>query len=143
VNGVNRINREVDTVREDYLMTEYSRAWVPGGTWFFTVNLAGRKKNRLLIDRIDLQKSAFREIRLRRSFRIVAIVIFPDHLHCIWTLPPCDTDFSSRWNLIKSRFSRGIEKGERISESRSRRGERGIWQRTIFGAPHTKLLSNR
>src|SRR4030042_77854 len=110
-------------------MTEYRRPWLPGGTWFFTVNLAERRGNRLLIERLDLLRSAFRSVRLRRPFRIEAVVILPDHLHCIWTLPPGDTDFSSRWGLIKSQFSRGIEKVERISQSRSRRGERGIWQR--------------
>jgi len=44
--------------------------------------------------------------------------------HCIWTLPPDDADFSTRWGLIKGYFSRSIEKGERISDSRIKRGER-------------------
>ncbi len=113
-------------------MTEYRRAWLPGGTWFFTVNLAERRGNRLLIERIDVLRKAFQSVRLRRPYRLQAIVILPDHLHCIWTLPPDDTDFSRRWSLIKAQFSRGIDKGERISESRSKRGERGIWQRRFW-----------
>ena len=113
-------------------MSEYRRAWLPGGTWFFTVNLAERRGNRLLVERIDLLRHAFRGVRMRRPFRLEAVVILPEHLHCIWTLPAGDTDFSSRWSWIKGQFSRGIDKGERISQSRSKRGERGIWQRRFW-----------
>jgi putative transposase len=113
-------------------MTEYRRAWMDGGTWFFTVNLAERRENTLLVDRIDHLRAAFGSVQLRHPFRIEAFVILPDHLHCIWTLPQDDTDFSNRWGLIKRQFSRGIEKRERISESRARRGERGIWQRRFW-----------
>jgi len=113
-------------------MTDYRRARVPGGTWFFTVNLAGRRGNRLLLERIGLLRTAFRNVLQRHSFHMDAFVILPDHLHCIWTLPPGDADFSLRWSLIKGEYSRGIEKGEWISESRSKRGERGIWQRRFW-----------
>lgn len=61
-----------------------------------------------------------------------AIVILPDHLHAIWTLPEHDADFATRWRLIKSAFSRGVPNGERVSASRSERGERGIWQRRYW-----------
>jgi len=40
-------------------MTEYRRIYIPGASWFFTVNLAERKGNRLLIDKIDLLREAF------------------------------------------------------------------------------------
>jgi putative transposase len=113
-------------------VTQYRRAWLPGGTWFFTVNLAERLENRLLVDRIDLLRLAFRKVRQGHPFDLDAVVILPDHLHCIWTLPPNDADFSNRWGLIKGYFSRAIEKDERISESRSRRGERGVWQRRFW-----------
>jgi putative transposase len=113
-------------------MTEYRRAWLPGGTWFFTVNLAERQRNKLIVEKIYLLREAFERVGFRYPFRQEAFVIMPDHLHCIWTLPHGDTDFSIRWSLIKAQFSRGIEKGERISESRSARGERGIWQRRFW-----------
>jgi putative transposase len=113
-------------------MTEYRRAWSPGGTWFFTVNLANRRGNRLLVDRIDLLRRSFRNVHRRHSFKVEAIVVLPDHLHCIWTLPPGDTGFAGRWTLIKSEFSRRVEKGEWISRSRIERGERGIWQRRFW-----------
>ena len=113
-------------------MTEYRRFRHPGGTWFFTVNLAERHDNRLLIDRIDTLRSAFAHVKSAHSFEITAAVILPDHLHCIWTLPDGDSDFSVRWSLIKAYFSRHIEKGERISRSRKKRGERGLWPRRFW-----------
>ena len=61
-----------------------------------------------------------------------AVVIMPDHLHCIWTLPPEDSDHSTRWSLLKARFSRGLPTAERISWSRMKRRERGIWQRRFW-----------
>jgi putative transposase len=77
-------------------MPDYVRAYVPGGSYFFTVALLERRR-RLLTENIE----AFGSVRARRPFRIDAIVILPDHLHCLWTLPPNDSDFSTRWRLIK------------------------------------------
>jgi putative transposase len=113
-------------------MTEYRRAHVPGASWFFTVNLAERKENRLLIDHIDELRLAFAYVKKRRPFHMDAVVILPDHLHCIWTLPPGDTDYSNRWNQIKGHFSRSIDRQERISSSRQARRERGLWQRRFW-----------
>ena len=113
-------------------MTQYRRPTVPGATWFFTVNLAERKGNSLLVDEVGALRSAFREVQAAHPFRIEAVVILPDHLHCIWMLPPGDSDFSTRWGLIKGNFSRAIVNGERRSDSRQKRGERGIWQRRFW-----------
>ncbi|MFO1417115.1 MAG: transposase [Methylotetracoccus sp.] len=99
-------------------MTEYCRAHVPGATWFFTVNLAERTGNSLLVDRIGDLRRAMREVKSRHPFRLDAVEILPDHLHCVWTLPPDDADFSTRWGLIKARFSRFVDTGERRSASR-------------------------
>jgi putative transposase len=106
----------------------YRRNLVPGGSFFFTVNLADRR-SRLLTERADLLREAFRYVRSRHPFTVDAIVVLPDHLHAIWTLPPGDADYAMRWRLIKAFFSRGIDTGERISASGERKGERGIWQR--------------
>ena len=113
-------------------MTEYRRFYHPGATWFFTVNLAERRGNRLLTERIDVLRAAFAHVKAHHPFTIDAIAVLPDHLHCILTLPDGDSDFSTRWGLIKSHFSRNIEKGERISKSRGKRGERGLWQRRFW-----------
>ena len=110
-------------------MTEYRRFYIPKAMWFFTVNLAERRNNRLLVENIELLRDAFRYVKQRKQFEINAIVIMPDHLHCIWTLPENDGDYSVRWNLLKGYFSRKIPNSERISESRQKRRERGLWQR--------------
>lgn len=112
-------------------MTNYRRNFIAGGSFFFTVNLADRQ-SRLLIDNIELLRNAFRYTRSRHPFQIEAIAVMPEHLHTIWTLPPDDLDYATRWRLIKTTFSRGLPKGERISNSRSNKGERGIWQRRYW-----------
>lgn len=86
-------------------MTNYRRTFVPGATYFFTVNLADRRRT-LLIDHIDLLRDAIRYTRQRHPFLIDAMVVLPDHLHAIWTLPWGDADFPLRWRLIKTWFSR-------------------------------------
>jgi len=112
-------------------MTNYRRNFVPGGSFFFTVNLAERR-SRLLTEHVDQLRTAFRVTRAAHPFTTEAIVILPDHLHAIWTLPEGDRDFATRWRLIKSAFSRALPKREPISESRRSRGERGIWQRRYW-----------
>src|SRR4030065_1785419 len=112
-------------------MTSYRRISVAGGSFFFTVNLADRQSS-LLTDHIASLREAFREVRSRHPFRVEAIVVLPEHLHTIWTLPPDDLDYAMRWRLIKTAFSRGLPKGECVSPSRRDRGERGIWQRRYW-----------
>jgi putative transposase len=76
-------------------VTAYRRNFVAGGFYFFTVNLAERRL-RLLTDNIALLRAAFLETRRRHPFTIDAIVVLPDHLHTIWTLPGRDNDFATR-----------------------------------------------
>ncbi|MGH8538596.1 MAG: REP-associated tyrosine transposase [Gammaproteobacteria bacterium] len=94
--------------------------------------LAERKGNRLLVSHIDALGWAFRYVRERHPFRLEAVVVLPDHLHCIWTLPSGDSYFSMRWNVLKGHVSRAIDEGERISQSREKRRERGLWQRRFW-----------
>ena len=112
-------------------MTNYRRNLARGGSFFFTVNLEDRRRT-LLTDHIDLLRRAFRETRSRHPFTIDAIVVLPEHLHVMWTLPEGDADYATRWRLIKSSFSRGLPAGEAVSASRAQRAERGIWQRRYW-----------
>lgn len=73
-----------------------------------------------------------RRVRRLYSFRIEAWVVLPDHLHCVWTLPPGDGDFAVRWRLIKLLFCKELPHEERLSAMRRRRKERGIWQRRYW-----------
>ncbi|MEO8171406.1 MAG: transposase [Oxalobacteraceae bacterium] len=100
--------------------------------YFFTVNLAERRGNGLLIRHIDALRAAFRVTMQAHPFVIEAAVVLPDHLHCLWRLPLGDDDFPLRWRLIKATFSRALPHGECVSASRMRKGERGIWQRRYW-----------
>ncbi|MCW8830834.1 MAG: transposase [Gammaproteobacteria bacterium] len=110
---------------------QYRRSNTKGGTYFFTVNLANRSQT-LLVDNYHLLKEAIRIVKQRHPFHIDAMVVLPDHLHTIWTLPVDDADFSKRWGLIKSGFSRKLPKNELRSKSRQSKAERGIWQRRFW-----------
>ncbi|WP_251358808.1 transposase [Kangiella sp. TOML190] len=85
---------------------QYRRAYVDGGTYFFTINLYNRKQT-LLTDHVDLLRESFRYVKSRHPFTIDAIVVLPDHLHLIMTLP-ADDDFSTRIGLIKQHFTRHL-----------------------------------
>jgi putative transposase len=111
-------------------MVRYRRNPVPGGTYFFTVALEDRRSS-ILIDHVDALRTAFRTTRTERPFAIEAIVVLPDHLHAICTLPPEDADFSGRWRRIKGHFSsRMIESG--AVRTRHANGEYALWQRRFW-----------
>lgn len=111
-------------------MSSYLRPHVPGARIFFTVALQQRGSS-LLCTKVQRLREAVAFTRHERPFGIDAWVVLPDHLHCIWTLPEGDSDFATRWRLIKSRFSRGLPPGERRPSHRARQ-ERGIWQRRYW-----------
>jgi putative transposase len=111
-------------------MTDYRRNFIAGGSFFFTVNLAGRRL-RLLTEHIDELRDAFRETRRHHPFTIDAMVVLPDHLHAVWTRPEGDADFAMRWRLIKSGFSRRLTTGERISDSRAAPVKLGLVPRVM------------
>ena len=111
-------------------MPRYRRWFVPGGTYFFTVNLI-RRESRLLVEQIDLFRAGYRETIRKQPFETIAICVLPNHLHVIWKLPEGDDDFPGRWRRIKSAFSRGLSK-ERDPAPGRRPGERGIWQRRYW-----------
>ena len=90
-------------------MVAYRRYYIKGGTRFFTVNLKDRR-SRLLTERIALFRYSISVVNQRRPFIINAWVVLPEHLHCIWTLPNNDDDFSSRWRDIKGCFSRTLKR---------------------------------
>ena len=112
-------------------MSNYRRNRVSGGTYFFTVNLLEREKS-LLVDHIDALREAIRDTKIRKPFHIDAWVVLPDHLHCIWTLPKDDSDYSGRWREIKKGFSKSFPSVEYRSNSRIKKNERGIWQRRFW-----------
>jgi len=117
-------------------MPNYRRFTVPGATLFFTVVTDQRR--RFLVDSParSCLRQAFQVVQQRYPFDIPAIVLLPDHLHALWTLPHGDAEYSMRWRRIKEEFTErylalgGVE-GPR-SDSRQRRGERAVWQRRFW-----------
>ncbi|ASA60658.1 MULTISPECIES: REP-associated tyrosine transposase RayT [Enterobacteriaceae] len=85
-------------------MSEYRRYYLKGGSWFFTVNLRNRR-SQLLTTQYQTLRNAIIKVKRARPFEINAWVVLPEHMHCIWTLPESDDDFSSRWREIKKQFT--------------------------------------
>ncbi|UQY34196.1 transposase [Pseudomonas fulva] len=112
-------------------MPNYRRAQVLGATYFFTVNLRDRTSN-LLTREIDLLRETVRATRARHPFHIDAWVVLPDHMHCLWTLPPGDANFARRWKVIKFAFAKRLPLTETRTVNQQRRRERGIWQRRYW-----------
>jgi putative transposase len=111
-------------------MVRYRRNFIPGGTYFFTVALADRR-SKALVDHIGALRSAFRSARRERPFVIDAIVVLPDHLHAILTLPSNDADFSGRWRRIKGHFSSELMDAG-LALNRRPNGELALWQRRFW-----------
>src|SRR5262249_10718049 len=112
------------------------RHYVPGGIYFFTVVTHQRRP--ILANELSrcCLREAIQEEQEKRPFEIFAMVLLPDHLHSVWTLPNGDHDYSLRWQKIKEGFTRrylksgGMEGASRRSRFRHR--ERAIWQRRFW-----------
>jgi putative transposase len=113
---------------------QYRRAFFLGGSYFFTVVTERRRPLLATPEAIDLLRNALRTVRAARPFTIDAIVILPDHLHCIWTLPPEDIDFSTRWRLIKTWFTKHYDPELRPTPhpARSAKGAQMLWQQRFW-----------
>jgi putative transposase len=113
---------------------QYRRAKIKGGTYFFT--LVTHKRHKILCepDNVPLLREIVRSVKANHPFTIDAFVLLPDHLHCIWTLPEGDCDFSTRWRLIKSEFSRRCHPKykQQPSASRQRKKEQAVWQQRFW-----------
>ncbi len=109
---------------------QYKRSIEKGATFFFTVVTHKRRKILCHESNVALLREAFQTVKGRHPFTIDAFVLMPDHLHCIWTLPENDNNFSMRWRQIKSHFSRHCldEFKEPQTTVNQRRGEQSIWQ---------------
>jgi putative transposase len=84
----------------------------------------------------QLLRESLQQARTRRHFETIAAVLLPDHLHCIWTLPAGDSDFSTRWRQIKAAVTRGWLAGGsdegRLSSGKRREKARGVWEQRYW-----------
>ena len=111
-------------------MVRYRRNRIAGGKFFFTLTLADRRST-ALVDHVGALRAAFRVTRQERPFAIDAVVILPDHLHAILSLPADDADFPGRWRRIKGYFSTHLlVAGTDIR--RHGNGELALWQRRYW-----------
>ena len=113
---------------------QYRRARPPGGTYFFTVVTHGRQRFLCEPENVALLKSIFRSVMAAHPFLVDAMVVLPDHLHCLWTLPADDRDFSTRWRLSKTTFTRQCGACHKSLPSAARLGkkEQAVWQRRFW-----------
>lgn len=115
-------------------MSRYRRPHVAGATYFFTVVTHRRQRILTHDDVRQALREAMRAAKARLPFRVEALVLLPDHLHAVMTLPPEDGDFSARWGMIKRQVARSarhlVTEGQ--TDSRLKRGEIGFWQRRFW-----------
>lgn len=107
-----------------------------GSTYFFTVVTHLRRPILCTQESRGALRAAVAHARSLHPFAVDAWVLLPDHLHCIWTLPEGDRDFSVRWGLIKAGFTKRIAEGlpeaTRVSASRRQHREKAVWQRRFW-----------
>ena len=117
-------------------MPNYRRAKTKGGTYFLTV--VTYRRQRFLCDKNvrDALRNGIQNTRTTHPFKIDGWVLLPDHLHCIWTLPPNDAAFGIRWTMIKQFVTRqcspDLHRDDWMNESKRRRKESTIWQRRFW-----------
>lgn len=111
----------------------YYRRWrQEGGKVFLTIVTYGRRKFLTSPDARAILRDAMTDTRQDRPWTTDGIVLLPDHLHVLWTLPPGDDDYSTRVALIKKSFTETWLAGGRAeaastaAQKRTRR--RGLWQ---------------
>jgi REP-associated tyrosine transposase len=113
----------------------YRRARVPGGTYFFTL-VTGQRRALFNAPRsVRALEEAIADVRSHRPFEVEAQVILPDHLHAMWALPEGDADYSTRWRLIKSHFTRAYVRTVTpapVGTSRRTKREQSVWQRRFW-----------
>jgi putative transposase len=117
-------------------MPEYRRVRTAGGTYFFTL-ITHLRRPILTNEVVRLSwRKGIQRARQTLPFQIDAWVLLPDHLHAIWTLPPEDDNYAARWAIIKRRVStlcgKQFNEIEKLSESKHKRKESGVWQRRYW-----------
>jgi putative transposase len=115
-------------------MSQYIRARTGGATYFFTVNLQDRGA-RQLIDHVAELRACLADVKTRHPFTIDAMVVLPEHLHALWTLPPGDADYATRWMLLKQSFTGRLHAGGYLTQSaaeKRRKGQRSLWQQRFW-----------
>ncbi len=117
-------------------MSQYHRVRMEGGSYFFTVVTYRRQPLLTQPESRQILREVVQQVRQEYPFVIDAWVLLPEHMHCIWTLPPGDSDYSKRWGLIKAGFSKRardlFRRDEWMNTSKAKHRESTIWQRRFW-----------
>ena len=116
-------------------MSNYKRLKLEGGTFFFTVVTYKRQPVFDIPECITHHRASIKETRRTYPFVIDAWVLLPEHMHCIWTLPDKDNNYSRLWGLIKQGFTKrakGILPEQSNFLSRIKHREASVWQRRFW-----------
>ena len=117
-------------------MSNYRRVTVCGATYFFTVNTHLRQQILLDTDVRTALREAIGRVRETMPFTVDAWVLLPDHMHCLWTLPVDDDDYSTRWRIIKTIVTQCC--GGRLQSQRwqtprrTAKGQGTLWQHRFW-----------
>lgn len=126
-------------------MPNYRRRHTAGGTYFFTLVTENREPILCTESARSILRRAIEDCQSKQAFDAVAMVLLPDHLHAMWTLPEGDADYSMRWARIKAQFTREwLDEGgseQPRSRSRMQHRRRGVWQRR-FWEHHIRDMSD-
>lgn len=112
-------------------MVGYRRARVTGACYFLTFALQDRSSDLLVRHHLELGR-ALRFMQQRKPCRLPAIVLLPDHVHMLMTLPAGDADYSSRIRLCKSRFVSALRRRGDVDVRLNAKGEANVWQRRFW-----------
>jgi putative transposase len=117
-------------------MPNYRRVRIPGVTYFFTVVTYKRRKILTIPESRQMLRAVINEVRQQCPFTICGWVLLPDHIHCIWTLPENDGNYSKRWGMIKAGFSKRAKnlfhRDEWLTDTKRKYRESTIWQRRFW-----------
>lgn len=114
---------------------KYRRAKIAGASYFFTLVTHERRPVFAATETVALLLASIARVNSRYPFDIDAMVILPDHIHTVWTLPEGDADFPMRWRLIKDGFTKPFVRtqgAQQRSASRLAKNEQAIWQRRYW-----------
>ena len=132
---------KIERIIKGIIMPDFRRAFLPGGTFFFTVVTYKRQRFLPHMECRNILRDVINAVKLHYPFSIDGWVLLPDHIHCIWSLPEGDNDFSKRWGLIKAGFSKKtkelLHRNEWMTDAKRKYREITIWQRRFWVKPRT------
>jgi len=112
-------------------MVHYRRCRIESASYFFTLALADREA-KTLTEHAALLGDSLRRVQRLKPFRVDALVLLPEHLHMVWTLPESDSDYPSRIQALKAGFTFSLGRAAGLSLPLRTEGGRQLWQRRYW-----------